>query len=189
MKRNANNKADLDFIKLSWLGDLIIYNDSHCSISKNGVRVDYWPTTNKISINNAKSIKGGVRTIERLLGVKIKTPKNTPMKFKAPKVLPEANTQAEIYRILRNKGIKCCLEYGMKCEYQNRNIRADIAVIKDGYIICLVECKSKGSSPDEEGRQYDAYDSLGVEFIYCMGWKEIKKTVEYIIELHKTGDK
>ena len=51
MKRNANKKADLDFIKLSGLGDLIIHNDSHCTISRNGVTIDYWPTTNKISIN------------------------------------------------------------------------------------------------------------------------------------------
>lgn len=185
MKRDANKKASLDFIKLSGLGDLIIHNDSHCTISRDGVIIDYWPTTNKISINRAKSVKGGVRSIERLLGIKVKSPKNKRIKFNPPRVLPEANTQAEIYRQLRNLDIKCCLEFSMKCEQQGRTIRADMAVIKDGYILCLIECKSKGDAPNEEGQQYDAYDSLGIEFAYCMGWKEIKKTVKYIIELHK----
>ena len=106
------------------------------------------------------------------------------MRFKKPNKIPEANVQAEIYRLLRNKNIKVCLEYRMECESQGRHIRADIAVIHEGNIICLIECKSRKGSKgvNKQTRQYKAYKSIGVDFIYCLNWHEIKDAVNYVVD-------
>ena len=106
------------------------------------------------------------------------------MKFTPPTKIPESNVQAEIYRQLRNRGIKCCLEYRMECAKYSRHIRADIAIVKEDEIICLVECKSRkvGAKLNINTRQFNCYRSLGVDFFYCLGWHEIKTTVNKIIE-------
>ena len=104
------------------------------------------------------------------------------MKFIRPRRMPEANIQAEIYRGLRNRGVKCCLEYKHRLN-NNKFIRADIAVIKDDQIILFIECKSRkeGAEPFKEGRQYNNYSNSGVDFIYCMNWLEIQNTIKEVL--------
>ena len=106
------------------------------------------------------------------------------MRFIRPKRIPEANVQAEIYRLLRNKGIKCCLEYRVEVPEYNNHLRADIAIINGDDIACLVEVKSrKNGKINKEGRQYKKYISLGVPVIYCLSFKEVGHCVDEISKL------
>jgi len=108
------------------------------------------------------------------------------MKFIRPKKIPEANIQAEIYKNLRDLKIKCCLEYRFKTPL-GYHMRADVAVIKDGFVICFIECKSRKDNRNiyKDGRQYKGYMSTGVETIYCMAWDEIKETIRKIKNIHR----
>ena len=111
------------------------------------------------------------------------------LKFIKPKRLPEANIQAEVYRQLRNKGIKCCLEYRFYIESMNSYIRADVIIIQNDNIVAIIECKSrkKEGNPNKDGRQYQKYRALGIPFIYCMTFKEVPKIVnEAIILMERT---
>lgn len=107
------------------------------------------------------------------------------MKFIKPRRLPEANIQAEVYRQLRNQGIKCCLEYRIYIESMNCHIRADVVIIQDGDIIAIIECKSRkeDGEPNKSGRQYKKYKELGIPFIYCMTFKQVPKIINKIISL------
>ena len=107
------------------------------------------------------------------------------MKFIRPRRLPEANIQAELYRQLRNRDIKCCLEYRIYVKSMDSFIRADVIIIKDSIIICIIECKSRreGSKPNKNGRQYRSYASLGVPFMYCMTFKQVPKMVDEVIKI------
>ena len=109
------------------------------------------------------------------------------MKFIRPKKIPEANIQAEIYKRLRDRDVQCCLEYKHRIS-ESSFIRVDVAVIYKDELLLFIECKSRkeGSKPYREGRQYINYLSSGVEFIYCMGWWDIAKTLDIAFEmLHK----
>ena len=111
------------------------------------------------------------------------------MKFTKPKKLPEANIQAELYHYLRNEGIRCCLEYHMHCESTGNNLRADIVTVIDDEIGCIVECKSRtfNFGIETTGKQYQQYKSFDIPLFYCMKFTHVKKTLESIIKLHKTG--
>ena len=108
------------------------------------------------------------------------------MKFIKPKRMPEANIQAELYRRLRSYNIPCCLEYRIKLPNGTGYCRADIVVIDgDSNIACIIEVKSriKKKKPYEAGRQYQNYESLGIPFMYCMGWWEIEQTMKSVLQL------
>jgi len=111
------------------------------------------------------------------------------MKFIKPKKLPEANIQAELFHLLRNEGIRCCLEYSMHCEQTGNNLRADMVTVIGDDIGCIVECKSRTGNftIDTEGRQFIQYKSFNVPLFYCMNFAHVKKTLESIIKLHETG--
>jgi len=111
------------------------------------------------------------------------------MKFIRPKRLPEANIQAELYHELRKANIRCCLEYSMHCKETQSNLRADIITIIGDDIGCIIECKSRGLifKIDKEGKQYRQYRTFNIPLFYCMKFTHVKKTLESIIKLHKTG--
>ena len=66
------------------------------------------------------------------------------MNFIKPKRMPEAVIQAELYRRLRNKGVRICLEYTAKCKIGRSGIvRLDAVIVKDDEVIASIECKSR----------------------------------------------
>jgi len=112
--------------------------------------------------------------------------KKKRIKFIAPKRIPEANVQAEIYRKLINRGIYCVLEYRMKVPEYGNHLRADVAVIVDGYVSCLVECKSRvNGKVNVNGRQYKKYESVGLPTIYCMCFDDVDECLSEIIRIIK----
>ena len=84
------------------------------------------------------------------------------IKFVKPRMLPEANIQAEIYHHLRLLGIRCCLEYRMYCEESNTHVRADIITIIGSEIACIIECKTRDGNftVNTDGEQYKKYKSF-----------------------------
>lgn len=105
------------------------------------------------------------------------------MKFIAPKRMPEANVQAELYRQLRNKGIRCCLEYKMKTP-KGENVRVDCVIMDaNDFIILLVETKSskrENKRVNTGTRQYERYEDLGLPFTYCINTKDAEPIVEAV---------
>lgn len=105
------------------------------------------------------------------------------MKFIAPKRMPEANVQAELYRQLRNKGLRCCLEYKMKTP-KGENVRVDCIIFdENNFIVLLVETKSS-KRPDKRvntgTRQFERYKDLGLPFTYCINTKDAEPIVEAV---------
>ena len=112
------------------------------------------------------------------------------IKFIKPNRIPEANVQAEIYRKLRNRDIRCCLEYRMEVPEYGNYLRADIAVLVGDYIACLIECKSRvNGKVNKNGRQYKKYLSLGLPTIYCMSIYDVNETVSRILDIIKNDNK
>ncbi len=99
------------------------------------------------------------------------------MKFKAPKRLPEANVQAELYRLLRNNKFRCCLEYKTKT-FQVEVIRIDCVVIDEfDNVILAIETKSsmrKEKRVNTGTKQFERYEKLGIPFCYCHNFAQIK---------------
>lgn len=104
------------------------------------------------------------------------------MDFIKPKHLPEANIQAELYRHLRNDGIKCCLEYRMYVEEFNTFCRADLIIIKGKKIIAIIECKSRDNNfeVNKGGKQFRQYKTFGIPIFYCMNFKHVERTLNLI---------
>ena len=101
------------------------------------------------------------------------------MKFNPPNRIHESNIQAEIYRLLGNLGIDCYLEYKIYIPELNCSCFADVAIIVNGYVVLLIEVKSrkKCGLPNSNGKQYKKYeairDTMGVPFMYCMNSADI----------------
>lgn len=114
---------------------------------------------------------------------------NRTLEFIPPTRLPEANIQAEIYRHLRNRNIKCCLEYRMFCDETKRFLRADVVTITDGRILSIIECKSRDNNfkVNENGRQYQQYKSFDIPVFYCMNFKHVERVANLIELLHENG--
>ncbi len=104
------------------------------------------------------------------------------LKYEFKKRLPEANIQAEIYSRLRAIDIQCCLEYKIWINSLQASSRADIVIIRDGYIIAIIEVKSRkvGSKPNKNGRQYQKYEAIGIPFIYCMCSEDIDSVISWV---------
>lgn len=109
--------------------------------------------------------------------------------FTPPKRLPEANIQAELYRLLRNSNIKCCLEYRMLCKETDSFLRADIVTIKNNRITSIIECKSRDNNfnVNTSGKQYYQYSTFGIPIFYCMNFKHVTRTVNLVELLHTQG--
>lgn len=107
---------------------------------------------------------------------------NNSMKFIRPNKMPEANIQAEIYRLCRNEGINICLEYTFN------NCRFDAVIIKNGEIIAIVETKSRKKVNHKrllKTKQLLKYLSFGIPVILCASWNEIESAFYKIKELYK----
>jgi hypothetical protein len=104
------------------------------------------------------------------------------MKFIPPKRIHESNIQAEVYRRLRNAGIKCFLEYPVYCPKFNSSIRVDVIIIKDNEIKLFIECKSRkrNKEPYKKGQQYLKYKSLNMPLIYCMDFNQAVNILDAI---------
>lgn len=111
------------------------------------------------------------------------------VKFIKPRVLPEANIQAEIYHHLRLLGIRCCLEYRMYCSESHSYIRADLVTVIGSEIACIIECKTRTGNYEVNvnSEQYKRYKSFNLPLFYCMNFKHVGKTVELIKALHENG--
>lgn len=82
------------------------------------------------------------------------------MKFDTEK-LHQDNTKAEIYRLLRNAGISCCLEYRHKIKGQ-RSCVFDLIVVRNRRILLIVEAKSTPNWEWKKGNQYRRYSRFRV---------------------------
>lgn len=101
------------------------------------------------------------------------------IKFTQRGKITEANIQAECYSRLRNRGIKCYLDYYYeKCRF-------DMVVYIEGRlyseIILIVEFKSKSlGHVMKETKQYLKYAKFGIPVVYCSHWDEIGYTIKTI---------
>ena len=102
------------------------------------------------------------------------------MKLTKPKRISEATIQAELYMQLKLSGFECCLEYPIKLK--DSSMRADVAVFHNGYVLCLIELKSRriGNTPNKGTRQYKKYLSTGLPFCYCMHLDEIPSVLKWV---------
>jgi hypothetical protein len=100
--------------------------------------------------------------------------------------------------ILRDKIKELTIELGYECipekkltfdklhKYKKGAIRklvvqADLAVYKNGNLICLVECKYQPNrTTPRMGLQYKRYLATGIPFIYCLNDDGIDVTIEFI---------
>lgn len=90
-------------------------------------------------------------------------------------LIAEANTQAEIYHLCRLQNITCVLEYKIK------NCRVDIAIIKAGKILGIVEVKNyKRERAVKSTRQIRKYRDLGYPLFVCRNYKDVPETMETI---------
>jgi len=103
--------------------------------------------------------------------------------------------KCEIYRRLVNDGYEVYPEVSYQTTLQSfrkkprkdgkerkpQKIRVDLSVYKNGQFKCLIEIK-KGNctKANENGRQYKKYQSLNMDFIYCINEREIEKTIEAV---------
>lgn len=97
----------------------------------------------------------------------------------------EADIQAWLLAKLYKIGIESHLEYKID------SLRVDVAIVKNGKIICVVEVKDTNRPAHEEmikTKQYKQYSSLGIPFFYCFGYSEINETVKQVTELYKNTD-
>lgn len=97
------------------------------------------------------------------------------MLFKYPKRLPEANIQAELYKQLTNLGFHVMLEY------KHENSRFDIIVYSKGQIDCIIEVK-RSSKAKTDTKQLDKYRSFGITVLVCLGWSDISRVKQLVMD-------
>ncbi len=112
------------------------------------------------------------------------------MKFEPPAKLPEANMQAELYRQLTNRGIRCLLEYPLIKDREGK-LRADCIILdkRELQILAVIEVKTfknPKAVPSEKNKQRKRYRSFyqGVKFFYVWNLKTIYQVIDWIKEKH-----
>ncbi|MCP4110059.1 MAG: hypothetical protein GY749_31815 [Desulfobacteraceae bacterium] len=114
------------------------------------------------------------------------------IKFVKPRRMPEPVIQAEIYRRLRDRKIKCIIGCPIYCEDYEKDLFPDLAILHEGYIVGLVEIKSFRKSKsvsdriinnlDEkelQSKQLKRYLLYNLPLYYCTSWEGINKAVEF----------
>ncbi len=102
------------------------------------------------------------------------------MKFDAEK-LHQDNTKAEIYRLLRNAGIGCCLEYRHKIKGQ-RSCIFDLIVVRNRRILLIVEAKNTPNWGWGNKKQHGRYSRFGVPVWLVTSFCQAKSVAEEIID-------
>lgn len=120
---------------------------------------------------------------EKIINLPLFTPE-----FKEPRKIPEANIQAECYRQLTNKGIKCYLEYAIQGNRKAgvRGARFDMIILKENTIVAIVEFKSRfieNADINRPSKQLKRYESYGLPVILCCHMTKIPETIRKIEEL------
>ena len=87
----------------------------------------------------------------------------------------EANIVKDLIIKLNDNNITTSIEYKIK------KSRVDIVVIKDNLVKCCIEVKKNTRKEfNTNTRQYKRYTQIGLPTIYCLGSKNINKTVEIV---------
>lgn len=98
------------------------------------------------------------------------------LKFREPKRLPEANILAEFYCQCKTVGLQCVLEYTV---YHSR---LDAIIVKDGFIVAIVEVKSYSTDrpPNTQTKQFEKYLRFGVPLFWITRFNQVSKVVSEI---------
>ena len=105
------------------------------------------------------------------------------MKFKKPDKLPSANIKAEIYRLLKEHDIKCCLDYRVATEY-GELATFSIVIVKDSLIVCAIIVKSMNNNTglNVNTSRYKKYKSFGFDLFECTRFSQARTVVDDIVE-------
>ena len=104
------------------------------------------------------------------------------MKYRKPKKLPSANIKAEIYRLLRDNNIQCCLDYRLATEY-GELATLSIVVIQDDEIVCAIIVRSMNSNDglNTNTNRFRKYDSFGIDLFECTRMDQVPSVVDQVI--------
>lgn len=86
------------------------------------------------------------------------------------------DVKCELYHKLRQENIDA------RSEIKIKRTKADLVIVKDGYIKCCIEVKTRPGRIKVNGSQHYRYTKLGVPVIYCCGKENISKTVDCVKE-------
>ena len=98
------------------------------------------------------------------------------LRWEAPKRLPEANILAEFYCQCKAAGLNCFLEHTY------RGSRFDAVIIKDDFIVAIVEVKSYSNTrpPNTETKQFEKYRRFGVPLFWITRLSQVSEVVKGI---------
>jgi hypothetical protein len=113
-------------------------------------------------------------------------------KFAPPSRLPEPVIQAEVYKRLLEKNIRCTVGCPIFCAAYNGELSPDVAVLYQGYVIGIIEIKSfkKVKSVSNQiinnldplqvkSKQLKRYLLYNLPLYYCTTWDDIPRAVEF----------
>jgi hypothetical protein len=87
----------------------------------------------------------------------------------------------ELHRRLVAKGITSQQEYQV-----HNKLRADVAILRDGRPILLIECKDykRWTGPRRwrsRTQQYNKYLTSGIPFQLCNGLRDVERVLEWVL--------
>ncbi|MDR4505166.1 MAG: hypothetical protein MRK01_10300 [Candidatus Scalindua sp.] len=113
-------------------------------------------------------------------------------KFVPPDRLPEPVIQAEIYKRLQDRNIKCTVGCPIVCEAYKGALSPDIAIISLGYVVGIIEIKSfkkvkslsnkiiNNIDPCQiKSKQLKRYLLYNIPLYYCTDWGSIPHAVAF----------
>jgi hypothetical protein len=107
-----------------------------------------------------------------------------------PRRRSEAEIQAELWCTLLEYGMNARLEVPQydspKMRSGDRSARFDIVIYRKNLIPIIIEVKKKKPrKPVKELSQFKRYSKYNAELLFCCGEKEIKKTLNSVLDLCK----
>lgn len=109
------------------------------------------------------------------------------MKFIKPNKLPSANIKAELYSILRSKGVKCCLDYRLATP-DGQLATLSLVVIIDGNIKAAIVIKSMNGAyaiVNRNTARYLKYESFGIKLFTCAQFGDAKRVAALVCQYIK----